>query len=153
MLCHQRTTTIVVALAAVFTMGACNRRPTTEEQKTTTIQPPNQQPVTVTGCLKKGVVADNTFVLIASRADGANATATYQLTPNPDVNLQQYVGQQVEVSGAVQSQADVTSTTGKQPERATGTSGSPSVQTKSDLDVKRLEVSSVKPSGGGACAE
>ena len=83
MLCHQRTTTIVVALAAVFTMGACNRRPTTEEQKTTTIQPPNQQPVTVTGCLKKGVVADNTFVLIASRADGANAGRRRRCTFTP----------------------------------------------------------------------
>jgi hypothetical protein len=152
--CHQRVTMIVVVLAAVLAIGGCNRRPPTEQQSATTVQPPNPEPVTITGCLKKGVIADDTFVLIASRSEGANATATYQLIPNPDVNLRDYIGQQVEVSGAVQSQTDVTSTAGKTTTQssAKATGGSPTVQTKTDVDVKRLEVSSVKPSGG-SCQE
>src|SRR5204863_9142697 len=102
----------------------------------------------VAGCLRTGA-AEDTFVLTTKAPDSPNA-ATYDLNANAQVNLRQFVGQQVEVSGTVRSEQEVTSSSGATPEKAAkGTSGTPTVETKTELDVRQLDVSAVKPTGGG----
>jgi|RhiMetdeSRZDD1v2_1073273.scaffolds.fasta_scaffold430271_3 hypothetical protein len=139
---------IAVALCLVtFVLGACKRQATAPELQTTTGQQPRMQPMTVTGCLKSGV-ADDTFVLMASKTEGAIETATFQLNARPEVDLKQYIGQTVEVSGTLRTEQEVAST-GQPTELkpAKGTSGTPTVETKSEIDVKRLDVNTVTPTG------
>lgn len=107
------------------------------------------QPMTVTGCLKSGL-AEDTFVLMASQANGTSDTATYQLTGREDIDVRQYLGQKVEVAGTVRAQQEVASTgeaTAQKP--AKGTSGTPSIETKTEIDVKRLDVKTITPTGTG----
>jgi hypothetical protein len=139
---------IAIALCLLtFVLAACKRQATAPELQTTTGQQPRMQPMTVSGCLKSGV-ADNTFVLMASKADGAMETATFQLNPRQGVDLKQYIGQTVEVSGTLRAEQEVAST-GQPTELkpAKGTSGTPTVETKSEIDVKRLDVNTVTPTG------
>ena len=137
----------VAAGALALAMGACNRKPAAPELQTTTGVQPRAEAMTVTGCLKSGV-ADNTFVLMASQASGSGQTATFQLTGPEQLNLRQYVGQKVEVSGTLRAETEMTSSGGAMEQKpAKGTAGTPVVETKSDIDIKRLTVSSVKPTG------
>ena len=79
------------------------------------------------------------------------AAATYHLTGQPDVNFRDHVGRQVEVSGVLNAQQRIATRTTQDPApNATGTSGSPQVSSATQLDVKRLEVKSIKPLAG-AC--
>jgi len=137
----------VAAVTLVVAMGACNRKAAAPELQTSTGNQPRMQPMTVTGCLKSGV-ADNTFVLMASQAGGSGETATFQLTGPERLNLREYVGQKVEVSGTLRAETEVTSSGGAVEQKpAKGTTGTPVVETKSDVDIKRLTVDSVKPTG------
>jgi len=141
-----RFTTVV--FVAACSVSACKREATAPELQTTTGPQPRMEPMTVSGCLKSGM-AENTFVLMASKTDNMTETATYQLTGRDDLNLRQYVGQKVEVSGTVRSEEQVASTGGAtETKPAKGASGTPTVETKTQVDVKRLDVSSVKPTGG-----
>jgi hypothetical protein len=133
----------------VMTMGACTREATAPELQTTRGEQARMQPVTVTGCLKGGL-AENTYVLMASQASGAATdTATYQLTARDEVNLRQYVGQKVEVAGTLRAEQEVASNgVASEQKPAKGTSGTPTVDTKTELDVKRLDVTRITPAGG-----
>jgi len=137
----------VVLGSLTFVLGACKRQATAPELQTTAGQQARMQPMTVTGCLKSGV-ADNTFVLMTSKTEGAIETATFQLNPKQGVDLKQYIGQTVEVSGTLRAEQEVAST-GQPTELkpAKGTSGTPTVETKSEIDVKRLDVNTVTPTG------
>jgi len=146
----NRTVITVSALAssAFLTFGACNRAPRTPELTTTSGAQPTAEPISVTGCLKKGVVAENTFVLLVSKADGSGPSATYELIPRPGVDLTDRVGQEVQVSGTLRSREEVTSTSGPTRESAAkGTAGTPAVETKTDLDVRRLDAATVTGAG------
>ena len=137
----------VVLGSLTFVLGACKREAAAPELQTTTGQQPRMQPMTVTGCLKSGV-ADNTFVLMASKTEAAPETATYQLNARQGMDLKQYIGQTVEVSGTLRAEQEVAST-GQPTELkpAKGTSGTPTVETKTEVDVKRLDVNTVTPTG------
>ena len=138
---------MVAVAALVLGVSACNRsQSTTPELATKTPERPLNQPATVSGCLRAGL-ADNTFVLHSSKADGSTATVTYQLTAAPGVELRSFAGQEVEVSGTLESQQTVATTGKVQEPPAKGAAGTPVVETKSELDVRRLKVSAVKPSG------
>jgi hypothetical protein len=139
---------VVVVLAA----GACNRsQNTTPELATKTPERPLDQPATVSGCLRAGL-ADNTFVLHSSKADGSTATVTYQLSAAPGVELRSFAGQEVELSGTLESQ-QTAATSGKVEEQpAKGAAGTPVVETKTELDVRKLKVSAIKPTGN-RCVE
>ena len=147
---HLINTTILcgaIALAGV----ACNKnkQAAPDAQVSTGLQP-RSQPVTVTGCLQQGTIADNTWVLIgdAPAAGTTGRAPTYQLTGANTDSLRNSAGQRVEVSGTVQAEQEVASNSGTIPEKpAKGTSGTPTVQTKTDVDIRRLEVTSVKPTG------
>jgi len=136
---------LILGAITVATSG-CRKEPAAPELQRTTGVEQRAQPVTVAGCLKSGI-AEDTFVLMATEA-AAGETATYQLTGGETVDLKSHVGQQVEVSGTLRAQQQTESTSGAVADKAAkGTSGTPVVETKTELDVKRLDVSSIKPLG------
>jgi hypothetical protein len=138
---------VIAAVTLTLTISACNRKATAPELQTTTGLQPRMEPMTVTGCLRSGV-GESTFVLMVSQAGGAGETATFQLTGPERLNLREYIGQTVEVSGTLRAEKQVTSSGGAVEQKpAKGTGGTPVVETKSEVDIKRLDVTSVKPTG------
>ena len=108
---------------------------------------PQNNPVTLTGCLRAGEATD-TFVLTTAQTRDSAETATYHLTGVQGVTLRDHIGQQVEVNGVVRSEQEMASASAsREAERATGTTGTPTVQTRTQLQVRQLEVTSVKPAG------
>lgn len=137
------------------TAGGCSRagqkadKTPVETQTATTGPNAGPMTLTVTGCLQAGDAAD-TYVLTAARVAGATDTVTYQLVGTNDANLKDHVGERVQVSGTADAQAQVASrspVTAEQ-ERAKGTSGTPTVQTQTDVRIRRLRVDAVAPQGG-----
>jgi hypothetical protein len=144
-----KAATLCCALALVG-IGCNKNKQTTPDLQTSTGVQPRAQAVTVTGCLQKGTIAENTWVLIgdAPSAGTTGRAPTYQLTGGDAAALRANVGQRVEVSGTVRAEQEVASTSGAIPEsRAKGTAGTPTVETKTDVDIRRLEVSAVKATG------
>jgi hypothetical protein len=134
---------LVAAGAIALTMGACNRQKAAQDVQQTEAVQPKAQPATVSGCLRRGD-ADNTFVLLSSESGSAS---TYKLVPAGNAQLADDVGKQVEVTGTVRADAIVDNKAAPETEKPKGTSGTPTVQTKSDLNVRWMDVSSVKPLG------
>ena len=145
------------AIAAGLAAGgaACSRGPSASQGTSNT--PPETQTATasrtsmtttVVGCLAAGDGAD-TFVLNSARAEGANASATYQLVGTNADELRGHIGEQVRVAGTVTSDTQVAARSMPQAEgdKAKGTSGTPVVQTQTDVQIRRLQVSSVSPQG------
>lgn len=144
---------VCAALAAAVGAGACSRdseqAAVAERQSASPVQQ-TAAPLTTTGCLRAGD-AEGTFVLTAARAETGDQTATYHLVGDPTVKLADHIGQQVEVSGVLSAQQAIATRTTQDPApNTTGTSGSPQVSSSTRLDIKRLEVQSVKPLGS-AC--
>jgi hypothetical protein len=111
---------------------------------------PQNKPMTLTGCLRAGEGTD-TFVLTTAQAQQSAETATYQLRGAQGVNLRDHIGQRVEVSGVVRSEQEMASSSASRPaanEKATGTTGTPTVQTRTQLQVRELDVNSITPTGG-----
>ena len=109
---------------------------------------PQNQPMTLTGCLRAGEATD-TFVLTTAQTRDSAETATYHLTGVQGVNLRDHIGRRVEVDGVVRSEQEMASSSASRPaERAEGTAGTPTVQTRTQLQVRQFEVRSVKPAGG-----
>jgi hypothetical protein len=104
--------------------------------------------MTATGCLRAGI-GENTFVLLAGQSEGATETATFQLAAGPEVNLRDHLDQQVEVSGTLRAEEEVASlgATAVEEDRAKGTSGTPTVDTKTEVDVRWLQVNAIRPTG------
>lgn len=133
--------------------SACNRG---EEPKTVTPEVQTQRsqagnmPMTIAGCVKAGDAAD-TYVLTAARAEGSADSATYQLVGTQAAQLRDQVGRRIEVSGTLEAQQEIASQAKAQAkpdsDRPTGTAGTPTVQTKTEIDIKRLTVASIKPLG------
>lgn len=147
----------VLAASALLIVGsaACSRnggsqkvdRAPVETQTATT--PPSAGPMTltVTGCLRAGDAAD-TYVLTAARSGGATETATYQLVGANDATLRDHIGQRVQVSGTTVPQEEIASRSPAAAEpRAKGTTGTPTVQTQTDVQIRQLRVDSVAPQG------
>ena len=132
-------------VALIIAGSACNRNAAVPEVPRTTGLQPRMEPVTVNGCLRAGE-AENTFVLTAAAADPDSKSATYQLIGH-DVSLRNYVGQQVEVSGTLRAEEAIATNgvAAQKPEK--GTEGTPTVETRTELDVKQMTVNSVKPTG------
>ncbi len=122
------------------------------------------KPVTVTGCLSAGqqngilLTAQNDALDsgVATEMNGAAPTVTYQLFGGDQRQLQQMIGQRVLVKGKTDAKprANVKSQS-KEEGAATGSSGrkpAPKVETteKTNIEVRKLQVSSVQPAPGGA---
>jgi hypothetical protein len=140
--------TAIVLGSLVLMMGACKREAAAPELQTTRGEQARMQPISVTGCLRGGL-ADNTYVLMASQTTGgATDTATYQLTARDEDSLRQYVGQKVQVAGTLRTEQEVASNgVATEQKPAKGTSGTPTVDTKTEVDVKRLDVTTITPTG------
>lgn len=144
---HTRSGLVIAFAAAAIGASACNREkpatPVAETQTATPVQTGNQ-PMNVTGCLRAGEAA-NTFVLTTGGTD----VATYILIPREGANLRDHVGHQVEVSGVLTAQQQTGSrATTPAPGGATGTTGTPEVSTRTTLNLREIEVNTVKPTGG-----
>jgi hypothetical protein len=142
---------VVSSAVLVAALAGCNRSnqkatPVGELETQKAPQATNK-PVTLTGCLRGGD-AEDTFVLTTSATADGNAPATYQLAGVKGVNLHDQIGKRVEVSGVVRAQQE-TESQGRGPaaNKPTGTSGKPEVETRTQVDIKRLDVSNVKPLG------
>ena len=149
----MRTQMLTVAFCCTAMLAtACGRNdtqttPAAEATVKTPVVPQNQ-PMTLTGCLRAGEAAD-TFVLTTAQTRESAETATYHLRGVQGVNLRDHIGRQVEVSGVVRSEQEVASSSPtREADRAAGTSGTPTVQTRTQLQVRELDVQSVKPTDG-----
>lgn len=146
-----RITFATIALGAAIATGACSRdekMTTASESQTQAAQAANT-PMTVAGCVKAGDAAD-TYVLTTARTEGAPTdAATYELVGDQVASLRDHIGRRAEVSGTLQAQQEIASRSTAKPadERPTGTSGTPTVQTRTEVEIKRLAVTSVKPLG------
>jgi hypothetical protein len=99
--------------------------------------------MSVTGCLKAGEASD-TFVLTVAAPSGSAEPATYQLVGKTD-QLREHVGDRVEVSGTLESEQELASrSTTVEKDRAKGTTGTPVVETTTKVELRRLDVSSLK---------
>lgn len=119
--------------------------------ETQSVTPPQAQatPERVQGCLRAGEAAD-TFVLTASAVDTGMAQAsTYQLVGKPE-GFRDHVGHRVEVTGTVVSEQTASAHGAAMPagEPAKGTPGTPTVQSTTKVEMKRLQVASVVPIDG-----
>ncbi len=153
---HQVFPTAVLcgALIAAFGSGACgrNEQATSVPEVQSQATHPANTPISVAGCLKAGEASD-TYVLTSARAEGRAESATYQLVGGPDTNLRERIGERVQVSGTLearQTSASQTVATPAEGDRSTGTSGTagtPTVQTRTNVEINRLSVDSVTPLG------
>jgi hypothetical protein len=152
---HSLLSTLFATTLA-FGLAACGGNddaavPVAQSQTATPLQTANQ-PVTVSGCLRAGEAA-NTFVLTASQAPETSSaptqTATYHLFDVNNLDLRSQVGRRVEVSGTLRAQQAIATRTPTRPadERATGTSGTPTVATTTELAIKEVDVNAIKPLG------
>ena len=153
----MRTQLLTVAFCSAVMLGSAgcggNDEPQPAPPAEATAQTPavpQNKPMTLNGCLRAGE-ANDTFVLTTAQAQDSAETATYQLTGAQGVNLRDHIGQRVEVSGVVRSEQEMASSSASRPaanEKATGTTGTPTVQTRTQLQVRQLDVNSIKPTGG-----
>ena len=150
MFSHTRNALTALFIAAAAA-GACSREepqvPPAQVQ-TQSVQKPNV-PTLVTGCLRAGE-ATNTFVLTTAQSTDGTAPATYQLQGSAGVNLADHVGKRIEVSGVLREQAQIATREPSQPaeDKAKGTSGTPAVQTSTQLSIRQLDVTAVKQAAG-----
>ena len=152
----------LVAAALMATAGAaCSRnggkqqvdKSPMETQSASTPASAGPMTTTVTGCLGAGSLAD-TYVLTTARANGAPETATYQLEGANTGQLRDHIGERVQVSGtAIPMEQVDSSSTPTQEQKAKGTSGTPTVQTRTDVQFQRLRVDSVSPQGDKCAAK
>lgn len=147
--------TAAVAAVALVAGGAagCNRKGKVDkspvETQTATAPVREAVPMTVAGCLEAGEAPD-TFVLTAAKSAGAQTTATYQLIGTAGADLRHHIGENAQVTGTLTAEQEVASRSPQTTEkdRAKGTSGTPAVQTQTELEVRKLQVTSVTPQGG-----
>jgi hypothetical protein len=142
---HRSLIQLTMAAGVALALSACNRNQTVPESQTSSGVQPTAQTMSVKGCLRSGL-AENTFVL-TEQAGPAQETATYQLIGKDD-DLRKHVGEQVEVFGTVRAEEHVASSAADvESKRAKGTSGTPTIETTTELNVKHMTVSSVTASG------
>jgi hypothetical protein len=141
---------VAAVFAAVLATAACSNEPETPavQSQTQSTQQLNT-PATLTGCLRAGE-AGNTFVLMASASKDGSVPATYQLEGSGGANLNDHVGKRVEVTGTIADQQHVATTETAKPadEKATGTAGTPTVQTGTQLALRTLQVKQVRAVAG-----
>ena len=138
------------ALTACLACGRSGEEVPPLETQTVTPPQPAATPERVQGCLRAGE-ASGTFVLTAGAADTQMSAATYQLLGTAE-SLQPHIGKRVEVTGTIVAEQTAQSQGATLPadDRAKGTAGTPTVQSTTRVELKRLQVSGVTP-GAGEC--
>ena len=141
------------AVVLTLTSAACSRKASGPDLQTTTGAQARNDTVSVTGCLRQGL-GENTFLVTSIDTSGSSTdpTTNYRLSGSK-VALREYVGQQVQVTGTVRAEQEIASRGVAEAEKpAKGTSGTPTVETQTELDVKDLTVDAVKPTGDRCAA-
>jgi hypothetical protein len=142
-----RNTAVACMLAACLACGRGGEEVPPLETQTMTPPQAMATPERVQGCLRAGE-ASGTFVLTSSAVDTQMAAATYQLVGAPE-EIREHVGRRVEVTGTLVEQQTARSDGATLPaEEATGTAGTPTVQSTTEVEVKRLQVTGVTPVDG-----
>jgi hypothetical protein len=147
----RRHAFLISAAVAIGAVG-CERNTPADEMQTMTVQP-RMESVSTSGCLRGGM-AENTFVLTTGGMEPMqpeSEATTYHLMGHA-VDLREFVGQRVEVTGTLRSASEIASKGAPIEEKTEGTSGTPTIETKTELSVKELTVESVKATGD-RCAE
>ena len=142
---HPFAMTTILIAGLSFGASGCNRDRNTPvaESQTTTPERATNQPLTIAGCLRAGEAAD-TYVLTTGGTD----VATYNLVTDEAVNLRDHVGKEITVEGVLTAQQETATRAAAPADRptgATGTTGSPMVETRTAVDIRRLEVRTVQP--------
>ena len=145
---HHRLAALAIAgCASVVGCGGGGEKAAVPpaEVQTQAAQPANQ-PTTVNGCLKAGDAPD-TYVVTAAKTAGSTDTATYQLVGAQGVKLADHIGRAVQVSGVVREARELESRARVETPKPEATSGGgkPVVETKTEIEIKRLEVTEVRP--------
>jgi len=132
-------------LAACVACGGNGAEVPALEQQSVTAPQETELPRIVRGCLGAGGT-DGTYVLVAGADDTGDDAATYQLEGELG-SLAEHIGRRVEVSGTVVSAQVARSRGAVMPaeDEPTGTSGTPTVQSTTEVEVRRLQVDSVTP--------
>ena len=145
-------TFVVVGIAGTLSF-ACGgdepQAPVAQSQTQTPVQTMSV-PESVTGCLRAGE-AGGTFVLTSSQTDDGKPPTTYQLAAGSGVNLQDHIGHRVAITGLVKEQQATTTATATTPatdDKPRGTAGTPSVQTSTTLQLRRMDVTNVARASG-----
>jgi hypothetical protein len=148
-------------LTSALASGACNRgaeetTPVAETQTQTPVQHLDT-PVSVTGCLRGGE-ARETFVLTASREDEPGRPVTYALNFEPGTateDLRDHVGEQVAIEGVVRAQQSMSGYSPAAPAAGepVGTAGEATVTTQTELAVRQLQVTDLRPLGEPCSAD
>jgi len=139
----------ILLVASLIGTGACSRAKTpAAEVARTTGEQPRAEPMTVTGCLGSGAFAENVWVLMVPSTPGGAPASTVHLIGGDPATLRSNAGRQVEVSGTLQAREQIaTSGTTSLRHRASGAPGSPAVQTDTQIEIKRLAVGTIRPTG------
>ena len=138
-------TGLALACVAVFS-GACTRgqTPAPEKQTTSGVQP-RADAVTITGCLNSGALSNDTWVVISKPSAGdTTEPVTYQLVGGDPAALRDHAGKQVEIAGVLQAEQQIASRGTASERPAKGTSGTATVETRTDLKVRQLKVDTVR---------
>jgi hypothetical protein len=139
-------TVVVAAVLSLIGMACSKDENRAPELATKTAEQTVNQPKTIAGCLHPGA-ATNTFVLTAAETEGATSTATYELIPRAGMDLHAYAGQDVELSGVLLTRQEVATSGKSESEPSKGAAGTPTVETRAELDVRKFQVESVKGTG------
>lgn len=133
------------ALAACVACGGNGEEVPALEQQSVTPPQATAMPETVQGCLGAGET-EGTYVLTAGADDTLADAATYQLEGELGA-LAEHIGRRIEVTGTVVSEQVASARGAVMPaeEEPTGTSGTPTVQSTTEVEIKRLQVDSVTP--------
>ncbi|HEX5473081.1 MAG TPA: hypothetical protein VFX12_00355 [Vicinamibacterales bacterium] len=149
----QVTRTIVGGAVAVMLAAAAGctrdsgRAAAAAESKEITPPHATSELMTVTGCLRAGDAA-GTYVLVATQAVGTQQTATYQLDTTDNATLRGEVNQQVKVNGTMTSEQQLASRSAPEAVgKPKATTGTPTVETKTDVRIRHLRVNTIQPTG------
>lgn len=136
------------AAALLLTSAACTGQEANKPPEATATSAPEarNQPVTVTGCLRAGEAA-NTFVLMAPASETSPEPATYALVGTA-ADLGDHVDRRVEIAGTLASEQEArSSTSAVEEDKPKGTTGTPTVETQTKVEVRRIKVDTVRPLG------
>ena len=139
---------VISAFAAGCSQGPDENAAPLAQSQTQSTQALNT-PTTLTGCLKAGEAGD-TFVLTTSQVRDGVTAATYDLAGSGGVNLQDHIGTLVEVTGVIRDQQHIATSEAARPadDKATGTAGTPTVQSSTQIAGRRLDVQSIRRAEG-----
>ena len=148
---NSRLIRFIAVLIAVPLAAACQQQPEAPAVQNDSGVQPRMAAITVEGCLKSGTLADNTWVLLGRTTEAlpSDSASTYELVGADSAALREQQNTLVRVAGTHETDRRVTTSTGMTAEddEVSGTAGTPEVGATATVDLRRLRVDSVTPTG------